>query len=140
MANVRLRVKLLLCSSLMVLLAAICFDNSFSAEKSEGQPTLDELRRKVLPLDREVKTIIGDAVCTSDNECLLIGYGAKPCGGPGRYLAYSIKSTDVVLLEHKVREFNALAQEFNRRTGRRSDCMLTRKPRISCVQDQCVTR
>ncbi len=57
--------KLTLRSSLMVLLAVICLDNSFSAEKSGGQPTLDELRGKVQPLDREVKTIIGDAVCTS---------------------------------------------------------------------------
>jgi len=124
----------------MLLLAAACFSHSSSAEKNEGQPTLDELRKKVMPLDTEVKAIIGDAICTSDNECRLIGYGAKPCGGPGRYLPYSIQSTDVASLGEKVNEFNALGRELNRRTGIASDCMVTPKPRVSCIESRCVTK
>lgn len=124
----------------MFFLAAICFNHSFSAEKSVAPTTLEELRKKVLPLDREVKAIIGDAVCASDNECRLIGYGAKPCGGPGRYLPYSIKSTNVVSLEEKVKEFNALGRELNLRAGIASDCMLTPKPRVSCIEGRCVAK
>lgn len=124
----------------MFLLAATCFVNSFGAEKSEGQPTLNELRRKALPLAKEVKAIIGEAACTSDRECLVIGYGEKPCGGPRTYLAYSITHTNVALLENRVMEFNALAQEINRSAGMLSDCRLVPKPEASCEQNKCVAK
>ena len=37
---------------------------------------------------------IGPATCSSTDECKTIGIGAKACGGPGGYLAWSTRDTD----------------------------------------------
>jgi len=132
--------KTSLCFSLLLLLEAICLKPSFSTENNLGRLTIEELRNKVLPLDREIKAIIGAAVCANDNECRVIGYGAKPCGGPGGYLSYSVISTNVTLLEQKVSEFNALGRELNLRTGIASDCAVVPKPGVSCIENRCVTK
>jgi hypothetical protein len=132
--------KVSLCFSLLLLLEGIGLKPSFSADNNLSLLSIGELRNKVLPLDREIKAIIGAAACANDNECRVIGYGAKPCGGPGGYLSYSEKNTNVTLLEQKVSEFNALGRELNRRTDIMSDCMVVPKPRVSCIENRCVTK
>src|SRR5882762_6407008 len=125
---------------LSFLLLIICCWISLSAQAEEGSRALDQDREKLMHLDQSVRGIIGHAACTDNTDCRLMGYGSKPCGGPAGYVGYSIKDTDVTLLEEKVLEFNALARELNRRTGTVSDCVPAPKPEIKCVRERCFAK
>ena len=48
---------------------------------------------------RHIEQLIGDAACSSDGECRVIGVGAVACGGPEGYRAWSIARTDARTLE-----------------------------------------
>jgi hypothetical protein len=47
----------------------------------------------------QLKAAIGAASCTSNAECKTIGVGAKACGGPGAYIAWSQRDTNAELVK-----------------------------------------
>jgi hypothetical protein len=84
-----------------------------------------------------VRTLIGDAACTDADQCRLIAFGAKPCGGPRQYLVYSTAITDSTALDAAVARFNARDAEVNRLLHRVSDCSMVPRPRITVVEGRC---
>ena len=71
-------------------------------------------------------------------DCAYIAFGSKPCGGPWSYLVYSI-SIDVDLLKSKVKQYNKMEDEYNRKHGIASDCAIVLPPTsLNCVNDKCV--
>lgn len=123
-----------------LLLAAACAAPAPSATKADSDLSVPELRERMMQLDGEVKAMIGDAACASDSECDVVGYGVKGCGGPVAYLPFSTRVSDIGLLGKKVEEFNTTAREFNRQTQLVSNCALTTRPDVGCVQRQCRTK
>ena len=45
-----------------------------------------------------VLTLIGDADCTADDQCATVAVGARACGGPEAYLAWSRARSDETAL------------------------------------------
>lgn len=43
---------------------------------------------------RSLLALIGDAACDDDSQCRTLAVGAKACGGPEYYLAWSTRRTD----------------------------------------------
>jgi hypothetical protein len=86
----------------------------------------------------EINALIGDALCSDSTECRFIGFGSKPCGGPWRYLIYSISTVDTVELARRVAEYNKFEATLNRRYGWYSDCSVPRPPNLGCRDGQCV--
>lgn len=79
-----------------------------------------------------VTTLIGDAECDNQSQCHTIGVGAKACGGPGGYRAWSDKKTDASALRSAV-EAQARAQvEENKTSGLLSNCMILPEPPAVC--------
>jgi hypothetical protein len=80
-----------------------------------------------------VATLVGDAACDSDAQCHTIGIGAKACGGPQRYLAWSSLRTDGAALrsaaEHETRAARAQAEA----AGVMSNCSVTVDPGAYCA-------
>jgi hypothetical protein len=105
--------------------------------EAADERTLDQYRSELQGLRTEIQRIVGDAACTYDSECKAIGYGAKPCGGPSSYLPYSVKNTDVPLLEGKVQQFNALQRAYQEKLRIFSNCMMVPKPVVACEQKRC---
>lgn len=85
-----------------------------------------------------IQALVGEARCTSDNQCRTIGVGHKSCGGPAAYLAWSTQSTpDEAALKRAVdRHAGAQAAE-QERSGMRSNCMLVTDPGARCVASRC---
>ena len=81
---------------------------------------------------------IGDAPCARSEQCRAVPVGAKPCGGPRGYLAYSVTTTDSARLATIVGEYTRLDAENNRRTGAISDCSITPRPPVACTAGRCV--
>lgn len=80
-----------------------------------------------------VSALIGDAACDTAAQCHSIGVGAKACGGPAAYLAWSGKNTDEGALRAAVRRHADAQREEEARAGMNSNCMVTPDPGASCV-------
>lgn len=79
-----------------------------------------------------VTTLIGDAECDNQGQCHALGIGAKACGGPNGYLAWSEKKTDPSALRTAV-EAQVRAQMGENKTGGLiSDCMVVPTPPAVC--------
>jgi hypothetical protein len=71
--------------------------------------------------------------CTNPEDWSYTAYGAKACGGPIGYIAYS-KNIDVEKFLEKVSAFTQAQDEFNRKWEVISDCMMEAEPeKVDCV-------
>ena len=84
------------------------------------------------PLER-IRALIGDAACDSDAQCRTLAMGAKACGGPEYYLAWSTKRTDAAALRDAVAGDGAVRRPEPPRPGVRSDCALVTDPGAYCA-------
>jgi len=100
---------------------------------AEEDPTL-ELEHMAGDFPR----LVGAARCENIAQCRSIGIGAKPCGGPWDYLIYSILDTETGLLEARVKHYNRLQAEANRRSGAVSPCTIHPLPVLGCIDGRCV--
>ncbi|MGH7859679.1 MAG: hypothetical protein ACREQY_20320 [Candidatus Binatia bacterium] len=98
------------------------------------------LRQRLADLESKIRTLIGEARAERPEQCLAIAFGAKPCGGPWRYLVYSTAATDGARLETLVAEYNALDRRRNGEEGLVSDCAFVGPPALALVAGRCVGR
>jgi hypothetical protein len=80
-----------------------------------------------------VETLIGDAACESDSQCQTLGVGAKACGGPQAYLAWSSKRTDGAELRQAAEREARAARAAAEASGIKSNCMITKDPGAFCA-------
>lgn len=88
-----------------------------------------------------IKALIGDASCDNDAQCHSIGIGAKACGGPSGYLAWSSRQTDGAALQALAERHAKAARDEQERSGMLSNCQFLPDPGARCVaagsQRQC---
>ncbi len=100
------------------------------ADQAQSIGSLDSLRNQVLQL-------VGEPLCENVSQCRSIAFGAKPCGGPWSYVAYSTQATDSAKLAPVVAEYNAREAQLNRELGKVSDCRFVSPPKLACVASRC---
>jgi len=133
--------RLLCLSSLSLLLASsACAEDPMKskAAASPSNPTTSAAPKAEpasAQLWREIKAEIGDAECDGPQQCHTIGVGAKACGGPEGYLAWSSKTTDGKKLKSLVERHSAARDEENRRSGMASNCAIPQDPGAACVAE-----
>jgi hypothetical protein len=69
----------------------------------------------------------------SDADCRTSAIGAKACGGPEAYIAWSARSTDEVALNAVLADYNAAQRAAIVREGRVSNCAFVTDPGAACV-------
>ena len=88
-------------------------------------------------LSQRIDALVGDAACDSAAQCRSIAVGAKPCGGPERYLAWSTARTDEKQLKEAVAR-HAQRRNADNQAGRMaSNCMMVTDPGASCTAQRC---
>jgi len=88
-------------------------------------------------LGRELRTLIGPAACGNDAQCRTVPVGAKACGGPAGYWAWSTKDTDGEALKAlAARQADAHRREIEA-SGLRSNCAMAVDPGAACVAGRC---
>jgi hypothetical protein len=88
-------------------------------------------------LAKELQALIGPAACTSDSQCRTQAVGAKACGGPSGYVAWSVQGTDArALTELAARQSAAQRRELDA-SGLRSNCAMAIDPGAACVAGRC---
>ena len=88
----------------------------------------------------EIDRLIGEARAGAVSQCALVPLGARPCGGPREYLAYSVAVTDPTALATLVQLYDRLDRERNEREGLVSTCEAMMPPELALEAGRCVTR
>jgi hypothetical protein len=87
-------------------------------------------------LDR-IHALVGKAECTSDSQCQVLPIGAKACGGPASYLAFSTASSDAAELRALAERYHGEQQASNQRSGMISNCRVVPTPVAACRANTC---
>ena len=85
-------------------------------------------------LRAEIEQMIGSAPCSKNSECHVIGLGARDCGGPQEYKAWSSAHTDGTRLQVLVAKDAQVQRLENERLGRRSTCQVLPEPAVECTR------
>ena len=86
----------------------------------------------------EIQTLSTSVTCTNPAQWSITPIGAKACGGPTGYVAYSITLDKETFLK-KVAFYTALQQEYNKKFGIFSDCSVALSPsKVECVDGKAV--
>ena len=85
----------------------------------------------------QIKDLIGKAECSSDSQCQILPVGARPCGGPASYLAWSSAKTSSAELQALADRYRTEQQERNARSGMMSDCRAIAPPAVACRAGSC---
>ena len=93
---------------------------------------------KYYRLGRFITSYVGDARASSADQCRVIPYGSKPCGGPWTYLVYSTENVDPTVLAELVETYNHLEELYNQRHGMGSDCSEPIQPPVVRQNGRCV--
>lgn len=107
----------------------------FSCQDNENQnDTLSVLQ----VMFEEIQTLANSVACTDATEWTFVSYGAKACGGPQGYIAYS-NQIDVAYFLSLIEEYTTAEREYNIRWGIVSTCTLPPIPNeVSCQNGEAV--
>ncbi|MDC8770228.1 hypothetical protein [Roseateles albus] len=86
-----------------------------------------------LTLWRGIQAEVGDAACDGPHQCHSSAVGAKPCGGPDSYLAWSSKVTDPKKLQSLLEQHRAARLAENQSSGIVSNCAMVTDPGARCI-------
>jgi len=81
----------------------------------------------LIALFTEIETIATSIPCTDANDWNYTAYGAKACGGPQGYIAYSNKINQISFLK-KIQEYTDLEDAYNKKWDIISTCDLPSQP------------
>jgi hypothetical protein len=78
--------------------------------------------------------------CTTSADCSVLPVGARACGGPSGYLAYSAKSSNFQDIQLMAQLTNHLEQQYNLENSVVSICSIVTAPGVACdATKKCVT-
>lgn len=86
---------------------------------------------------QQIQALIGNAGCTNSSECRTVPVGARACGGPQGYLAWSTAHTDGDTLQKLAERYKAERQAQIRQKGEISDCRFIADPGAVCRAGVC---
>lgn len=117
------------CAAFLLLAASACG----SAPKQDAPPAPGNAG-----LLAQIEAEVGAAACDSTQQCQTIAIGAKACGGPERYLAWSSKDIDGKKLKALAQAHAEASRKQQQSDGMMSTCAIVTDPGASCEAGRCV--
>lgn len=125
--------------SLLVLSLTGCA--TVPADKDKLATQLDgplaQLQLDTRQLQLRLERLTENKECQQDNQCKVIGVGARPCGGPDQYLLYSTLHTDEKMLSYTNDRYQKLKKQQNEKLGLMSTCQMLMPPVSACIENKC---
>jgi len=113
----------------LVFTFSACADEAPSTPRADLTPNATTTTAQLL---QAIRDEIGDAACDNDQQCVSVAIGAKACGGPETYLAWSSKTGDRArLLALVTRHHEARLLEIQL-SGMASNCSVVPNPGAVC--------
>jgi len=85
----------------------------------------------------QIRGLIGTASCTDASQCRTLPIGARACGGPEGYLAYSTSSAPEAELKALAERHKQQRADFHAKSGMMSNCRYMPDPGAVCVAGTC---
>jgi len=85
----------------------------------------------------QIINLIGEPRCNNLVHCRVLPLGARPCGGPSEYLAFSSMTANRETLESQAYEYTFLEEEANRSKSAVGSCEVLPQPRVDCISGRC---
>jgi hypothetical protein len=85
----------------------------------------------------QIQALVGTPSCSSDSQCHSLAVGAKPCGGPEAYLAWSSAHTNPEKIRALGERYAAERKAEGTRRGMVSDCRFQLDPGAQCRAGVC---
>ena len=92
-------------------------------------------------LQQDLRGLLQRSEADSREQCAMIPYGHKPCGGPESYIVYSQKDMsegDIEELHENVRRYNQLDAFIKTSQQMMSTCDITPEPQIRFENGRCI--
>jgi len=105
-----------------------------------GAAKVAEINARLLVLETDISTKVLKPLCTSNAQCRALPLGARACGGPDRYQAYSTQVSDTADLERLSAEHQRLSAQRNELEGTMGICSVLPVPAARCESLSCVVR
>jgi hypothetical protein len=83
-----------------------------------------------------IHALVGKADCSADSQCQVLPVGARACGGPAGFLAWSSATTDGSELQALADAYRS-QQAANAASGRVSTCRVLTPPAAACRANTC---
>lgn len=116
----------------ITLLLFIALVSMKSCDKN-GNLSQEEEQQRLDAMYTEIQAMANSEPCVNAEDWTFTAIGAKACGGPMGYIAYSTKMDTEAFLE-KVEEYTKKQDEFNKKWNIISDCMVPPTPQsVRCV-------
>lgn len=84
-----------------------------------------------------IHALVGTPNCSNDSECHSLPLGARACGGPEGYLAWSSRRTSRTEIEVLGARYEAERRAANLASGRISTCQFMADPGAVCRAGSC---
>lgn len=84
-----------------------------------------------------IRALVGTPDCSSDAQCHTLALGARPCGGPESYLAWSSGKTRQAELQALAERYKEERRAANAADGRASTCQYMMDPGVVCRAGTC---
>lgn len=114
--------------------AGLCV--ALSACGGSGDVEAATLSARIEALEAQIALRIGPALCRADEDCRALPIGALACGGPSRFLPYSVVGTDESALERAAEEHRRLSAEQVKAAGTVGPCMMLSPPLPRCERSR----
>lgn len=86
-----------------------------------------------------IRALIGKASCSDNSQCRTLPVGARACGGPETYLAYSAAGGQDAALRTLAERYQKERQAQNASSGMVSTCVFMPDPGAVCTAGTCQT-
>ncbi|MEO9482612.1 MAG: hypothetical protein ABJG47_04175 [Ekhidna sp.] len=116
-----------------LIILSICL--AFGCKEESAPPTSAELLNQMEIINDQIEAMLSTS-CSASSQCMVSAFGAKPCGGPWKYI---IHSTNMNLQKFRslLVQYNSLNAQYNEVAGIGSDCSIANKPEVECVSGNC---
>lgn len=91
-------------------------------------------------LQNRIVAEIGTAACVSNAQCRTLALGARACGGPQAWLAWSSVASNEGTLRTLSEQLTAMQKRRHAQSGMASTCQYIADPGALCSAQQCVLR
>jgi hypothetical protein len=85
----------------------------------------------------ELRAIGREASCSSDQQCKTVALGAKPCGGPEAWLAWSTHGSDGAQVAKLAERYKKQRSAQHVQSGVVGDCSMVPDPGAVCRAKHC---
>jgi len=111
-----------------------------SDNTTAATPVAGSASANFAPVHAQLETTLASAsACTVDTECHSVAVGAKACGGPTGYRAYSSRTVSKASVDALAQHERELAAAAARESHEASTCFMLADPGAHCQQSKCVT-